>query len=210
MRSPAWGPLYLIAGAGQANFDDHAARVRAALEAGVSVIQLREKGLAGDELRRRAEKLRDLAALYDCPFVVNDDPELARDLAADGLHLGQDDAAPSRARERVGARCLIGWSTHSTEQLRAAQQDPEVDLVGIGPVFPTTTKDAGPAIGVEVAARAAQFFSRGPAYAIGGIDAAGARQLKDLGVERIAVASAILGAADPGAVTAQLLDILRP
>lgn len=133
----------------------------------------------------------------DVPVTVNDRVDVAQALAGEGcagVHLGQDDAPPSLARERLGEGAWIGLSTHDVRQIAAAQEEP-VDYLGIGPIFATETKGYEQGIGPEVA-WVGQAGSSLPLFPIGGIDAERASQLAEVG--RAAVCGAILGAEDPG------------
>ncbi len=114
--------------------------LRAALDGGVDMIQLREKSGDTRMIDRAAPTFRRLADTYGVPFMINDDPELAVIHRADGVHIGQDDMTVEEARRIVGADALIGLSTHSEEQIQAAEG---VDHISVGPVWETPTK-AGP------------------------------------------------------------------
>ena len=111
-----------------------------ALAGGADVIELREKNLADRELLRRAREVRILTAQAQARFILNDRPDLARLAGADGVHLGQDDVSVRDARRIVGPNLLIGVSTHDRTQLDAAILA-GAGYLGVGPVFPSTTKD---------------------------------------------------------------------
>ncbi len=187
--SPSTCHLYLL-------FDPRACRLdpwrtlRDAIAGGVDLVQWRTKGRDCELLPATLAICRALGV----PLIVNDDLELAASSGADGVHLGQDDAPVAAARARLGALC-IGTSTHDLEQLAAAHRD-GADCVGFGPCYPTTTK--GYQVGLpEETIRAACEASRLPLFAIGGIDADRAVELRQLGVRRVAVGSAILSASEP-------------
>jgi thiamine-phosphate pyrophosphorylase len=168
--------------------------LRLALQGGVDVVQLRDKSASERELVRAGRVFRRLCDAYDALFVVNDSPALAAACAADGLHLGQDDADPAAARAVVGADVVLGLSTHSEEQLAAAEG---VDYVAVGPVFATPTKPEYRPVGTELVAHAAAH-ARVPFFAIGGIDPGNVGQVAAAGAERVAVVRAIRDAPDPG------------
>jgi thiamine-phosphate pyrophosphorylase len=133
----------------------------------------------------------------------------AKSLGADGVHLGQDDLPPAEARRLLGASALIGWSTHSVEQVERAAAEP-VDYVAYGPVYPTVTKrDADPAVGLD-GLRAARALTRHPLVAIGGITLANARAVSAAGADGLAVISALLGAPDPEASARAFVGVLAP
>jgi thiamine-phosphate pyrophosphorylase len=180
--------LYLVIEAAAAR-----AVVPAALQGGVDIVQLREKQAADDEIVAAGRRLRELCDEHDALLVVNDRPDLALACGADGVHVGQDDEPVASVRATVGPELLIGLSTHSPEQVDAAADDPDVDYLGVGPVYETATKPDVTPVGLELV-RYAQGHVRKPWFAIGGIDADRAQQV---GAERIAVVRAIRDADDP-------------
>ncbi len=201
--------LYLIAGRAQAPRGEFLDRVRAALAAGVDLVQLREKDAEPDEVFELGRVLFELCRSAGRPLVVNDDAELAARLRAGGLHVGQDDLAPAAARALVGPDCFIGLSTHSLVQAVAAFADPAVDAIGIGPIFRTATKDAGAPLGPEIWRGLAALEVAKPAWAIGGITAGNLPALVTCGCRRIAVSSAILQAPDVAREVRRLRTILH-
>jgi thiamine-phosphate pyrophosphorylase len=174
--------------------------LRAALDGGVDVIQLREKSGDARLIDRAAQTFRRLADTYGVPFFVNDDPDLAVHCRADGVHIGQDDIPVEEARRIVGRDALIGLSTHSTEQIDAADG---VDHISVGPVWPTPTKEGRPAVGLDLVTYAAKNTTI-PFFAIGGIDPGNVKEVLRAGARRICVVRAIRNAPDPAAVAADL------
>jgi thiamine-phosphate pyrophosphorylase len=168
--------------------------LRPALQAGVDVVQLRDKSGDEREIVEAGGVFRRLCDAYDALFVVNDEAELAVACAADGVHLGQDDASPDEVRRVLGNDALIGLSTHSPEQLDAAGG---VDYVSVGPVFRTPTKPEYEPVGLGLVRYASEHASV-PFFAIGGIDASNVDGVLDAGAGRIAVVRAIRDADDPG------------
>jgi len=162
---------------------------------GADVIQLREKGLTDRELLSRAREVRDWTRTAGVLFIVNDRPDVARLVDADGVHLGQDDLSVKDARRIVGQDVLIGVSTHSSDQVRQAVLD-GADYLGIGPVFPSKTKAFEHYPGLEFIRAAAELTSL-PLFALGGITPATAPDVVRAGVWRIAVSAAIAQAEDP-------------
>jgi thiamine-phosphate pyrophosphorylase len=166
-----------------------------ALAGGADVIQLREKGLPDRELLRRAREVRILTAQARARLVLNDRPDLARLAGADGVHLGQDDMALRDARRIVGPNPLIGLSTHDRAQLDRAILD-GASYLGVGPVFPSETKDFSDLAGlahVRLAAAATTL----PWFAIGGITLENLDRVLDAGATRIAVSAAVVRAESP-------------
>lgn len=174
--------------------------LKAALDGGVDIIQLRDKSGDMRTLDRSARTFRRLADNYGVPFIVNDDPEFAVACRADGVHIGQDDVEVEEARRIVGSDSLIGLSTHSEEQIAAASG---VDHISVGPVWETPTKEGRPAVGLELVRHAAETTVI-PFFAIGGIDAGNVNEVLASGARRICVVRAIRDAQDPAAVAADL------
>jgi thiamine-phosphate pyrophosphorylase len=177
----------------------------AALAGGVDVVQLREKDAGEDELLRAGRVFRRLTREAGALFVVNDSPELALRCEADGVHVGQDDMPVALVRELVG-ELIVGLSTHSPEQIRAAEG---ADYIGVGPVYATPTKEGRAPVGLELV-RAAARAAGVPWFAIGGIDETNADEVVAAGAERLAVVRAIRDAEDPRASAAALRRRLPP
>jgi len=170
-------------------------RVRAALAGGVAVVQFRHKGKNRAERYALGTELRGICVRAGVPFIVNDDLELARELDADGLHLGQDDGDPAAARLALGPKKILGISTHClAEALRAEAAG--ADYLGFGALYPTHSKEVqhlpGPA---GLAAVRPQV--RLPIVAIGGITRDNAPAVLDAGADALAVIAAVLGTPDP-------------
>lgn len=174
--------------------------IRAALDGGVDILQLREKSGDTRLIERAARTFRRLCDTYTVPFIVNDDPELAVAVRADGVHIGQDDITIEEARRIVGDEMLIGLSTHSVEQVEAASG---VDHISVGPVWETPTKKGRPAVGLDLVTYAAKH-SNLPFFAIGGIDAGNVVEVLEAGARRVCVVRAIRDAEDPAAAAAAI------
>ncbi len=184
------------------------ALLHAVCAAGVDIIQLRDRSLDDDGILAAARAFRAAADATGALFVLNDRPDLAAACGADGVHVGQDDAAPAEARAVVGPGAVIGRSTHAPDQLAAAGADPDVDYASVGPVWPTPTKPGRPAAGTAYVAHAAAHDPGKPWFAIGGIDARTAGEVVALGARRLVVVRAIRDAADPAAVVRELRTVL--
>jgi len=175
--------------------------LRAALTGGADIVQLREKELGRGEIERSAATFRRIADTFSALFIVNDDPEVARAVDADGVHVGQDDVSAEEARELLGPDAIIGLSTHSEEQI-AASADRPVDYISVGPIWETPTKEGRPGVGLELISHAAEHAPH-PFFAIGGIDTGNAEEVIKAGAERLCVVRAVRDSADPeGAATA--------
>ena len=178
--------------------------LRAVCDAGVDVIQLRDRSLDDAATARAARAFRAAADATGALFVLNDRPDLVEACAADGVHVGQDDTAPAVARAFVGAERVVGLSTHAPAQLAAAAADPDVDYASVGPVWETPTKPGRPAAGLDYVRHAARHDPGKPWFAIGGIDRERVRDVREAGATRIVVVRAIQTAADPRAAAAEL------
>jgi thiamine-phosphate pyrophosphorylase len=185
---------------------DPEALLLAALSGGVDIVQLREKELGREEVERSAQTFRRLCDTYSALFIVNDDPYLARTCGADGVHIGQDDASASEARELLGPEAIVGLWTHSEEQLAASAEEP-VDYVSVGPVWETPTKAGRPGVGLGLVEHAAAAAPH-PFFAIGGIDPGNAPEVVAAGARRLGVVRAIRDAADPAAAAEALRGAL--
>ena len=182
--------LYLVCDARPLDF------LRAALAGGVDVVQLRDKSLDDDGVKRAAVPFRAAADEAGVPFILNDRPDLAEAVGADGVHLGQDDPPPPPRRPGR----LVGRSTHRPEQALAAG---EADYISVGPVWATPTKPGRPAAGLEYVEWAAEHVER-PWFAIGGIDRHNVGRVLERGARRVVVVRAITEAADPEAAAREL------
>lgn len=180
-------------------------KAEAVLSQGVKLIQLREKSLPTGEFVAVARILKALCDSYTAQLVINDRIDIAILVGADGVHLGQDDLAPSEARPLLQPGRIIGFSTHSATQMEAAVRDGAADYLAFGPIFPTQSKqNPAPATGLATLRRIRQACPL-PLVAIGGIDRTNLGEVLSTGVDAVAVIGAISGAADPRQSTADLL-----
>ena len=187
---------------------DPVAALRSALAGGVDVVQVREPGATGRELVAWARVVRQLTKDAGVPLIINDRPDVARIVGAEGVHVGQDDVGPRDIRSFLGPDAIVGLSTHDVAQVVAARKEP-VDYVGLGPCFDTATKGLqglGMTLVADAARRAADAGL--PCFAIGGVDAVRAAELKAAGLGQVAVSSAVCSAADPGAAVVLLRDAI--
>jgi thiamine-phosphate pyrophosphorylase len=178
------------------------------LEAGVDVVQLREKDAEAGPLLRYCEIVRRRTSEFGALFVVNDRVDVAVASGADGVHLGQDDLPPGEARRQLGPAPLIGLSTHSEAQFLAALAA-GADYAAVGPVFATPTKPGRPAVGLDLVGFAADRADR-PVFVIGGVDQASLPRVLEAGARRVAVVRAITESADPAAAASLLSAALKP
>ena len=168
----------------------------AAVKAGVKIIQLRMKHASREDVLSEAREVRRVTAGTGTLFIVNDDPAIASEAGADGVHVGQDDITPAEVRERFPDLRIVGLSTHNLEQVRSSVSQP-IDYIGVGPVYATPTKDIpDPTLGLktmgEMIAAAAH-----PAVAIGGIDLTRLPDVRAAGAKNFAVVRAVCQSRDP-------------
>lgn len=194
--------LYMVTGPRP----DLAEFLEAILRAGVDIVQLREKEAEAGDLLRWGETFREAAERHGALFIVNDRPDVAYALDADGVHIGQNDLPPRVVRELRGEDAIIGLSTHSAEQWDAAA--PEADYLCIGPVWETPTKPGRPAAGLDAVRHAAASRETRPWFAIGGITGQNLPEVLDAGATRIVVVRAVTGSVDPAASVRALVDRL--
>ena len=173
--------------------------LRAITGASADIVQLRDKDADDAALREAASVFRRVCDDTGALFVLNDRPDLAAEVGADGVHVGQDDATPDETRAVVGPDLLIGLSTHSAAQVDAAA-DQDVDYIAVGPVHATPTKPGRLAAGLEPVRHAAVHAAH-PWFAIGGISPDTVDEVLDAGARRIVVVRAITQAADPAEAT---------
>jgi thiamine-phosphate pyrophosphorylase len=195
--------LYAILDLGYVREENAAAAAKSLLDGGADLLQLRAKSCDAATIRRVAETTLPLCRAAGIPFILNDFPHLATELGADGLHLGQDDGSLAEARAIVGPSMIVGRSTHSLDQARAALAE-GFDYIGFGPLFPTPTKLGRPGIGLDhVAEMERHVGSRIPAFCIGGINRRNLPQVLAAGARRVVIVSDLLQAEDVTAATRQ-------
>lgn len=170
---------------------------------GIRIIQYREKEKSLGEKYLECVKIREMTAEAGVTFIVNDHVDLALAVEADGVHIGQDDMPPESVRRLVGEGVILGLSTHSPAQARAAVLS-GVDYIGVGPIFPTSTKkDVCAAVGLEYLEYAINNINI-PLVAIGGIKEHNISQVVRMGAKCIALVTEIVGAGDIKAKVAAL------
>jgi len=174
----------------------------AVLPAGIDLVQLRDKHADDQAVLAAAAVVGRAAERHDVLFVLNDRPDLAVAVDADGVHVGQDDMPPAQAREVVGPDRIIGRSTHSVAQVDAAQGE-DVDYFAVGPVSPTPTKPGREGIGLDPLRHASAVATR-PWFVTGGMAPDTVDAVLPAGVPGIVVVRAITEAAAPAAITAAL------
>lgn len=168
--------------------------VEAALRGGATMVQLREKSLTQADFLQEAKTLAALCARFQIPFLINDNLEIALACNADGVHVGQDDMDPQKARALLGPGKILGVSAHTVQQALAAEKT-GADYLGVGAVFSTSTKQDAASVPLETVREICQAVSI-PVVAIGGISTDNILSLQNSGVVGAAVVSALFAAED--------------
>ncbi len=178
------------------------------LAAGIRFLQYREKEKSARDMYEECRVLREMTRAAGASFIIDDFVDLALAVDADGVHIGQMDLPPAAVRQLVGPKKVIGLSTHNLEQLQAANDLANlIDYIGVGPVFPTTTKATAP-VGLDYVRQAAHS-SLLPYVAIGGIKEHNIAAVAEAGADTVAVVSGIVGAVDIDASIATLRRCFR-
>jgi len=197
-------PLYVILDREAARGRDLGPMLDAVLAGGCRMVQLREKHASLAELYPVAQALRERCRQAGALFIVNDRADLALALAADGLHVGQDDLPAAAARRLLPSGAILGVSTHDAHQARQALAD-GADYVAVGSIFPTATKAGFHLVGPELL-RILRPEIPVPLVAIGGVTVDNVDQVIAAGADGIAVISAVCAAPDPEAATRRLMQ----
>jgi thiamine-phosphate diphosphorylase len=197
--------LYLIIDQELLTISPEQAMLRA-MRGGVRLFQYRSKHGTRKDIYETASALKHIAERERACFIINDHADIAAALDADGVHLGQDDLPIAAARKLLGSERIIGISTHSIEQARAAEAE-GADYIGFGPIFATATKDSGEVQGTARLSLIKREVSI-PIVAIGGIDQYTIRDVFQAGADSAAVISAVLRSDDISAAAGRLIHIL--
>ena len=211
MKTLAEARLYGIVDLGYVEAEGAPVAAELLLEGGVDVLQLRAKGAERSIIAALAEEIHELTAAAGVPLILNDFPELLREVPAEGAHVGQDDGSVAEARAAAGRPVIIGKSTHSLAQACAAAEE-GADYIGFGPLFATPTKPGRPAIGLGEIAAVHREVSV-PVFCIGGIKLGNLAEVRDAGARRVVIVSGWLGADDIAAAVreaGEILDVASP
>lgn len=185
----------------------HFEQARRLTDGGASLIQLREKYGSSREFFDAAVETIEYANKHGVSIIINDRVDIALAASAAGVHLGQDDMPPEKARALLGDTAVIGYSTHTLEQARHAATLP-VNYIAFGPVFPTKTKvNPDAVVGLDSVHRVREVIGDLPLVAIGGIDIDNAEGVISAGADSVAMISAIIS--DTENITAALLDLAQ-
>ena len=196
-------PLYFVAGTqdcrhlGGNPADNLLSVLRQALEGGITCFQFRDKGKfslenSPDEQRSLAIKCRDLCRQYNVPFIVDDNVDLALEIEADGVHVGQSDTPVKTIRARSNKPLIIGWSVNRLDEAKIGEELSEIDYFGIGPIFPTQSKEnPKPTLGMAFIQTLRDAGITKPLVAIGGVKREQVKTLRKYGADGVAVITAI-------------------
>ena len=182
--------------------------IEQAIRGGVGMVQIREKEIDDRTLLERAKRVRKVTRDYGAILIVNDRPDIARIVDADGAHVGQDDLPIQSVRSILGIGKIVGLSSHNPQQLENAIKS-GADYLGIGPVFPSKTKSFSNHAGIEFVHHAVAITTT-PTFAIGGIQPGNVNKIAAAGCRKIAVSAAICQADDPEQVARSLIEGLNP
>lgn len=203
--------LYFIMGSQNTSMDPEDV-LTDAIRGGITCFQYREKGSGarvGEALFQLGETLRNICAVNNIPFIVNDDIELALALEADGIHIGQGDIPVKEAREKIPSHMIIGLSTSTVEEAIQAEKV-GADYIGVGPIFTTTSKeDAIQPIHIQGLKNIRKEVPSMPIVVIGGMNASNAKEAMDAGANGVSLISAISQATDVPGATSHLRKIIQ-
>ena len=200
--------LYLVTDRGLCGEKPIEDVVLQALEGGAVCVQLREKDVSTRLFVEEARAIKEITARFGVPLIINDRIDVALACGADGVHIGQDDMPYADARRLMGPRAIIGLSVETWDDVVNAEAL-DVSYLGVSPIFPTPTKtDTKGSWGIEGLARI-KAYSRHPLVAIGGLNAANAREAVMAGADCVAVVSAVCAAPDPLKASREISDIIR-
>ena len=210
--------LYFVAGTqdcrhlGDNPADNLLSVLKQALDGGITCFQFRDKGKFSlenslDEQRSLAISCRDLCRQYDVPFIVDDNVDLALEIEADGIHVGQNDMSVKTIRAKTNKPLIIGWSINRLDEAKIGEEISEIDYFGVGPIFSTQSKEnPSPTLGMEFIQTLRNGGITKPLVAIGGIKLEHVKILRKYGADGVAVITAITQANDIKAATLALKE----
>ena len=211
-------PLYFVAGTqdcrhlGDNPADNLLSILKQALEGGITCFQFRDKGKfslenSPDEQRALAIKCRDLCRQYNVPFIVDDNVDLALEIEADGIHVGQSDTPVKTIRAKTNKPLIVGWSINRLDEAKIGEEISEIDYFGVGPIFTTQSKEnPSPTLGMEFIQTLREAVITKPLVAIGGVKLEHVKTLRKYGADGVAVITAITQANDIKTATQALKE----
>lgn len=200
--------LYGIVDMGYTSPEQIEARTHALIDGGVLIIQLRAKGVRLELVREWAIAMQRICRERQAIFVLNDYPEMAAEIGADAVHVGQDGGPLAEVRRIVGPGVIVGRSTHSPEQAMEALRE-GADYIGFGPLFPTGTKPGRASIGLQDIATVQQTVGSMPMFCIGGINGSTLPQVLSAGAQRVVIVSWLLQQSDIAAAAKGVIQSIQ-
>ena len=200
--------LYGIVDMGYTSPEQIEARTHALIDGGVRIIQLRAKGVRQELVREWAIAMQRICRERQAIFVLNDYPEMAAEIGADAVHVGQDGGPLAEVRRIVGPGVIVGRSTHSPEQALEALRE-GADYIGFGPLFPTGTKPGRASIGLQDIATVQQTVGSMPMFCIGGINGSTLPQVLSAGAQRVVIVSWLLQQSDIATAAKEVIQSIQ-
>lgn len=206
MKSNIDYKLYLVTDRGILKGRDIAVAVEAAIKGGATLVQLREKDITTFDFYKVALKVKEVTSSYGVPLIINDRIDIALAVDAEGIHVGQSDMPCEIVRKIVGNDKIVGVSTSTIEEAKKAEKD-GADYIGVGAVFPTSSKDDAKSVSIELLKVIKESVGI-PVVAIGGISSKNVALLKPANIEGVAVISDILGKDDITLAAKELKELI--
>ncbi|QAA33650.1 thiamine phosphate synthase [Clostridium manihotivorum] len=206
MKSNIDYKLYLVTDRGVLKGRDLAAAVESAIKGGVTLVQLREKDISTLDFHKVALDVKAITRKYNIPLIINDRIDIALSVDAEGIHVGQDDMPCTVTRELIGENKIVGVSVSTLEEAIQAEKD-GADYIGVGAIFPTSSKDDAKSVSIEVLKKIKETISI-PVVAIGGISSKNVSLLKPANIEGVAVISDILSKEDITKAAKELKELI--
>ncbi|MGB2692089.1 MAG: thiamine phosphate synthase [Thermodesulfobacteriota bacterium] len=200
--------LYVITDKKLIDRDSFVETVEKSIKGGARIVQLREKDTPENEIISLGSELLEVTKSYGVPLIINDSPELAREIGADGVHLGGDDTSISNARKILGNDSIIGITCYNQIERGFKAVENGADYVAFGTPYYTPTKPEREPTSIEILREAVRLINNIPIFAIGGITKENASPILDTGVDGIAVITSVFGSTDPEATTRELAALL--
>ena len=200
--------LYVITDKKLIDRDSFIETVEKSIRGGARIVQLREKDTPENEIVELGSELIKVTKKYNVPLIINDSPELAKEIGADGVHLGGDDKSIKDAREILGANSIIGATCYNEIERGLKAVEDGADYVAFGTPYYTPTKPERQPTSIDTLKEAVSLINTIPVFAIGGITKENAEPILETGVDGVAVITNIFGSPDPEAATRELAALL--
>jgi thiamine-phosphate pyrophosphorylase len=200
--------LYVITDKELIQRDSFVQTVEKSIRGGARLVQLREKDTPEDETINLGLQILEVTRRYGVPLIINDSPEIAREIGADGVHIGGEDASVHNARAILGADAIIGVSCYNRIERGLNAVQAGADYVAFGTPYNTPTKPDREPTSIEILNQAVKLINEIPVFAIGGITKENARTILETGVDGIAVITSVFGSTDPEKAARELTDLI--